>query len=407
MKLNIGNNIRTLRRSKDMTQDELAEKLGVTFQTVSRWENGGTYPDMELLPVLAGIFGVTVDHLLGMDKEKKREQLEAIIQQLRDAIRARPREDNTVIRILRELRIDMRQYADCNGEMHYVWHALRWYQGNASPELLEEVRLFHQEYCLYAHTMESLWWPAWAMTVIEDDEHLEEHLKKYCTEKIFTTEELLLDRYSLRGEEENISHAKELCRYLTLRKLFRENPSLTVRDCGMTEYCIAALHLLNGVTPDPEHPVSGDGNIDLWVDIREWLGWQLAELRLERGDIDGALTVIADVTELCETLVKEAENAKKEGRVLELSCTASCLSDFRIRAYSSWCTISGDGEERTLSSVGLYYRALDKNAGYELCNSISEGPLLQFLHVCRDHLDDPRFIALRERLDALIRTREQ
>ena len=40
MKLNIGNNIRTLRRTKDMTQDELAEKLGVTFQTVSRWENG-------------------------------------------------------------------------------------------------------------------------------------------------------------------------------------------------------------------------------------------------------------------------------------------------------------------------------------------------------------------------------
>ena len=42
MKLNIGNNIRTLRRSKDMTQDELAEKLGVTFQTISRWENGGS-----------------------------------------------------------------------------------------------------------------------------------------------------------------------------------------------------------------------------------------------------------------------------------------------------------------------------------------------------------------------------
>ena len=58
MKLNIGNNIRTLRRSKDMTQDELAEKLGVTFQTINRWENGGTYPDMELLPVLAGIFDV-------------------------------------------------------------------------------------------------------------------------------------------------------------------------------------------------------------------------------------------------------------------------------------------------------------------------------------------------------------
>ena len=53
MKLNIGQNIRTIRRAADMTQDELAVKLGVAFQTVSRWENGGTYPDMELLPAIA------------------------------------------------------------------------------------------------------------------------------------------------------------------------------------------------------------------------------------------------------------------------------------------------------------------------------------------------------------------
>ena len=48
MKLNIGNNIRMLRRAADMTQEELADRLGVTYQSVSRWENGGTYPDMEL-----------------------------------------------------------------------------------------------------------------------------------------------------------------------------------------------------------------------------------------------------------------------------------------------------------------------------------------------------------------------
>ena len=52
MKLNIGQNIRTLRRAADMTQEELADRLGVTYQSVSRWENGGTYPDMELFPQL-------------------------------------------------------------------------------------------------------------------------------------------------------------------------------------------------------------------------------------------------------------------------------------------------------------------------------------------------------------------
>ena len=64
MKLNIGENLRRLRRAADMTQEQLADKLGVAYQSVSRWENGTTYPDMEFLPVLAGIFGVTVDELL-------------------------------------------------------------------------------------------------------------------------------------------------------------------------------------------------------------------------------------------------------------------------------------------------------------------------------------------------------
>ena len=66
MKLNLGENIRKHRRRLDMTQDELADRLGVSFQSVSRWENGTTYPDMELLPEIADLFSVTVDALMQM-----------------------------------------------------------------------------------------------------------------------------------------------------------------------------------------------------------------------------------------------------------------------------------------------------------------------------------------------------
>ncbi len=55
MKLNIGENIRNCRRKMNLTQEQLAEKLGVSFQSVSRWENDLTYPDTELLPVLSKI----------------------------------------------------------------------------------------------------------------------------------------------------------------------------------------------------------------------------------------------------------------------------------------------------------------------------------------------------------------
>lgn len=60
----IGDNIRLLRKAKGVTQEELAEAVHVSFQAVSKWENGGS-PDIEILPVLASFFGVSIDELMG------------------------------------------------------------------------------------------------------------------------------------------------------------------------------------------------------------------------------------------------------------------------------------------------------------------------------------------------------
>jgi transcriptional regulator with XRE-family HTH domain/cytoskeletal protein CcmA (bactofilin family) len=54
-----------LRKTAQLTQDALAAKLGVTYQAVSKWETGSCYPDVTLLPKIAGVFGTTVDYLLG------------------------------------------------------------------------------------------------------------------------------------------------------------------------------------------------------------------------------------------------------------------------------------------------------------------------------------------------------
>lgn len=61
----MGKHIATLRKAKGLTQDELAEQLGVSPQAVSKWENDLSCPDILLLPQLAKIFGITVDELLG------------------------------------------------------------------------------------------------------------------------------------------------------------------------------------------------------------------------------------------------------------------------------------------------------------------------------------------------------
>ncbi len=76
MTIYFGENLKKLRKSKDLTQDALADFLGMSFQAVSKWERGETYPDITMLPVIASFFGVTVDSLLGTDMIEKEKQIE-------------------------------------------------------------------------------------------------------------------------------------------------------------------------------------------------------------------------------------------------------------------------------------------------------------------------------------------
>lgn len=69
-KTTLGEKIGSLRREKGYTQEELAEKLSVSPQAVSKWENDISCPDIMLLPEIARLFDVTVDSLLGCEPEK-------------------------------------------------------------------------------------------------------------------------------------------------------------------------------------------------------------------------------------------------------------------------------------------------------------------------------------------------
>ena len=67
MELSIGKNIRRLRGDAGLTQEELAQALSISPQSVSKWERGEGYPDITALPGLARFFGVTLDELMGME----------------------------------------------------------------------------------------------------------------------------------------------------------------------------------------------------------------------------------------------------------------------------------------------------------------------------------------------------
>lgn len=68
MELMIAEKIRKFRREKDVTQEQMAQAIGVSAQSVSKWECGDGYPDITLLPAIANYFGVSVDALLGTDE---------------------------------------------------------------------------------------------------------------------------------------------------------------------------------------------------------------------------------------------------------------------------------------------------------------------------------------------------
>ena len=65
--LYLSENLRKYRILKNLTQEDVAEYLGITPQSVSKWERGESYPDITLLPALANIFETSIDLLVGMD----------------------------------------------------------------------------------------------------------------------------------------------------------------------------------------------------------------------------------------------------------------------------------------------------------------------------------------------------
>ena len=74
--MEMGKEIRRLRTDRGLTQEALASALHVTAQTVSKWECGTSFPDVQLLPEIAVFFGVTIDRLFAMTPEQELERLE-------------------------------------------------------------------------------------------------------------------------------------------------------------------------------------------------------------------------------------------------------------------------------------------------------------------------------------------
>ena len=86
MKLKIGETIKRLRKERDITQEEFSEILGVSCQSVSRWENNTCYPDIELIPIIAAFFNISTDKLLGIDEAAEKAAVDQYLSDFQESL---------------------------------------------------------------------------------------------------------------------------------------------------------------------------------------------------------------------------------------------------------------------------------------------------------------------------------
>lgn len=106
--LNIGKIITQKRKEKGITQEKLAEYIGVSKASVSKWESGQSYPDIMLLPELATYFNVTVDELMGYSPQLISEDIKKLYNQLSHAFASQPFDE-----VMEQCNQIIREYYSC------------------------------------------------------------------------------------------------------------------------------------------------------------------------------------------------------------------------------------------------------------------------------------------------------
>ena len=324
MKLTIGENIRRFRKKNDLTQESLAECLGVTYQSISRWENGTTYPDLELIPAIAEVLSVSVDELLGMPQIEKEKRAEKTFDELRRECMKREYDADKIVHLLRDIR---RNYLGSDS----AWRP--WSEGNdrafRDPKILPEVRLLAEAYLernpMYPHTIQT-------MADIEDEEHLPDFLKKHTTSFDCSERALLFRRYLRRGDAEKFEPERRYQLYKAFEALLY--PSNLLKWGESSENKAAADQfmetILSCIRCDAE-----DDRPDMWVQDRIELGLKSAARLAADGKLDEAIVKT-------ESVVKLLEETMKITTKVQLPTSCRFLDGMEWSAKESWHTVHND-----------------------------------------------------------------
>lgn len=221
--LNFSENIIQLRRKRGMTQEQLADFLGVTKASVSKWETKQSLPDILMLPKLAAFFDVTIDQLMGYEPQLSSEQIQRIYGELAQDFAVHEQFEETMERS----RQMARQYYNCYPFLFYIgslWMNHYMLAGSKAQqtEILEDTAaLFERITCECREVglcSDALLMRAAVFLLLgraeEVVETLEETLNPYRL--TMQSEGLLIQAYQMTGRNEQAESFAQIGMYLHL-----------------------------------------------------------------------------------------------------------------------------------------------------------------------------------------------
>ena len=180
MNITIGANIKKYRLNKGITQEQLSEALGITCAAVSKWERCETYPDITLLFPIAHYFGVSIDELMGYEKDRIEQEIEDILSEYQALYRSdKEKSRDFITQAYRKYPNDYRIMSN------YMWNIGGDYADNDPNVLLENKEVFISicDRLLDGCTDEKLRLDAWNMKakILHAEGRVDEALTIYNT----------------------------------------------------------------------------------------------------------------------------------------------------------------------------------------------------------------------------------
>ena len=139
MSKHFSDNFKSMRKQRGLTQEQIAETLGVSCQAVSKWETNSSYPDISLLPIIADYFGVSVDYLIGHDTSKQIEEINTVCAQVGELFDQK--RDWEAIPLLREMLI---KHPGNEKLMYHLAWALSGTCKDSEENYQEAILLYHK-----------------------------------------------------------------------------------------------------------------------------------------------------------------------------------------------------------------------------------------------------------------------